>query len=89
MDQEKRLREQLNETEQKIQKYQLDKLAKQRMSEADDDEDLDEFMSHLSREKQLDKTEIRKLRVNYLIHGFPTKKSNLFQFLHLVRSATS
>lgn len=76
MTQEKQLQEHLTETEQKILKYQeLDKLAKQQ-NENEDDEDLDNFMSHLLAEKQLDKTEIRKLRVNILV----LTKLNQFSF---------
>lgn len=49
-------------TEENIAKYQeRDKIAKQRKQ--NEDEDLDDFMSHLSSEKELDKTEIKNLRV--------------------------
>lgn len=51
-------------TEAKITRYQeLDRKAKQAKSD-DNEEDLDDFMSNLSNEKQLDKTEIKKLRVS-------------------------
>lgn len=51
-------------TEAKIARYQeLDRKAKQANAD-DNEEDLDDFMSNLSNEKQLDKTEIKKLRVS-------------------------
>lgn len=52
----------IKEVEEKITKYhEQDKIAKQRKQ--DENEDLDDFMSNLSSEKELDKTEIKKLRV--------------------------
>ena len=59
---EKSLLKTISDAEAKIVRYQeLTKLAKQ---QTDDGEDLDDFMSNLSNEKRLDKTEIRKLRVS-------------------------
>lgn len=63
MEEETNIQQTIAEVEQKISKYQeQDKLAKQRRDEEDDD--LDDFMSHLSNVKALDKTEIKKLRVS-------------------------
>lgn len=56
----------ITEVERKILKYQdQDRLAKQQRD--NEDEDLDDFMSHLSKEKALDKTEIKKLRVSVTV----------------------
>lgn len=56
----------ITEVDKKILKYQdQEKLAKQQRDNEDDD--LDDFMSHLSKEKALDKTEIKKLRVSVAI----------------------
>lgn len=50
------------EIEMKIEKFRLiEKKAKQN---AENDDDLDDFMSKLSKETNVDKTEIRKLKVN-------------------------
>lgn len=65
LDEETKIQQTIAEVEQKISKYQeQDKLAKQRRD--NDDEDLDDFMLHLSNEKTLDKTEIKKLRVSFV-----------------------
>lgn len=62
---EQKLLEEVARTEAKIVKYQeLDKKAKKAKNE-ENEEDLDDFMSNLSNEKQLDKTEIKRLRVSY------------------------
>lgn len=65
LEDEKSLLANLADVEGKIEKYQLDKKTQQQ-SEGEDN-DLDDFMSHLTDEKQLDKTEIRKLKVSFLI----------------------
>lgn len=53
----------MKEMEEQIAEHQeLNRAAKQRRD--NEDEDLDEFMSHLSAEKNLDKTVIKKLRVS-------------------------
>lgn len=53
----------LSEIELKIQKYHDEKLLKDKNKNSTDDDDLDEFMSNLSSDKNLDKIEIRRLRV--------------------------
>lgn len=61
LEQEQQLLSKLADIDVKIEKYQeLEKLAK---LQAKADDDLDDFMSKLSKEKTFDKTEIRKLRV--------------------------
>lgn len=56
------MQSQFEETEKRIERYQqFEKASKEK--EAMDVDDLDDFMSGLSSEKQLDKTEIRKCKV--------------------------
>lgn len=63
IDEEAKIQQTIFDVEQKISNYQeREKLAKQQQD--NEDEDLDDFMSHLSNEKALDKTEIKKLRVS-------------------------
>lgn len=63
MEEEEKLRSKVAEIESRIDDYQNSELlAKQ--SHANETDDLDEFMSGLSNEKMLDKTDIRKFRVN-------------------------
>lgn len=69
IEEETKIQQAITEVEQKISDYQeREKLAKQRR-DVDDDDDLDDFMSHLSNEKALDKTEIKKLRVSVQVHA--------------------
>lgn len=62
---EQALLENISTIEKKIAKYHSDKKAKS-AAECDNDDDLDDFVSNLSNEKQLDKTEIRKMRFDVL-----------------------
>lgn len=63
IDEETKIVNSITEVDRKILKYQeQEKMDKQRRDNEDDD--LDDFMSHLSKEKALDKTEIKKLRVS-------------------------
>lgn len=63
MDEEKKLQTQLLETEKRIERYQqLEKASKEK--EAMDVDDIDDFMSGLSNEKQMDKADVRKCRVS-------------------------
>lgn len=64
MEQEAEIVAKLEEVYSRIEKYQrLEKLAKERAAAEDD---LDSFMSNLSKEKSIDKAEIRKLRVRFV-----------------------
>lgn len=65
MAEEQALLENISTIEKKIAKYHSDKKAKS-AAECDNDDDLDDFVSNLSNEKQLDKTEIRKMRFDVL-----------------------
>lgn len=63
MAEEQKLQSQLAETEQRIERYQqIEKASKAKASI--DVDDLDDFMSGLSNEKQMDKADVRKCRVN-------------------------
>lgn len=67
MDEEKKLQAQLLETEKRIDRYQqMEKASKEK--EAMDVDDLDDFMSGLSSEKQMDKADVRKCRVKTKIN---------------------
>lgn len=71
MEEEQKLKTQLIETEKRIERYQeLDRAAKAK--EAMDVDDLDDFMSGLSSEKQMDKADIRKCRVKFTMLIFTT-----------------
>lgn len=61
---EQNLLSNLADIESKIAKYQSDRKTQQEAES--NDKDLDDFMSNLSNEKQLDRTEIRKLRVFFV-----------------------
>lgn len=66
MEEEEKLQTQLIETEKRIERYQqLEKAIKEK--EAMDVDDLDDFMSGLSSEKQMDKADVRKCRVRFII----------------------
>lgn len=63
MEQETEIVTKLEEVYGRIERYQkLEKLDKKRAAAEDD---LDSFMSNLSKEKSIDKAEIRKLRVSF------------------------
>lgn len=62
MEEEKKLQLQLTETENRIARYQQQERATKE-KEAMDVDDLDDFMSGLSNEKQMDKADVRKCRV--------------------------
>lgn len=69
IEEEKKLQSQLQETEKRIERYQQsEKASKQK--EAMDVDDLDDFMSGLSSEKQMDKTDVRKCRVRIMTIQF-------------------
>lgn len=84
MEEEKKLQSQLEETEKRIERYQqMEKASKEK--EAMDVDDLDDFMSGLSSEKQMDKADVRKCRVSLLkytpVHIIFSKQCpNLFLF---------
>lgn len=64
LDEEKKLQAQLEDTEKRIERYQqMEKASKEK--DAMDVDDLDDFMSGLSNEKQMDKADVRKCRVRF------------------------
>lgn len=71
LEEETKLRKQFEETEKRIERYQqMEKASKEK--EAMDVDDLDDFMSGLSSEKQMDKADVRKCRVRLIISFFIT-----------------
>lgn len=73
------MQSQLIETEKRIERYQqLEKEAKEKQSI--DVDDLDDFMSGLSSEKQMDKADVRKCRVRCIIHSFIHLPIKFIQF---------
>lgn len=64
MEQERQLLQNLDEVNAKIDNYK--KLEKEQKERSYQEDDLDDFMSTLSSETLIDKTEIRKLRVSVI-----------------------
>lgn len=57
--------EKISSLESKIEGYRLtEKMKKEKKPIEDDEDDLENFMSNLSNEKTLDKSDVRKLKVN-------------------------
>lgn len=65
LEQEQELLQNLDEVNAKIDNYK--KLEKELKERSYREDDLDDFMSNLTSEKLIDKTEIRKLRVSFVI----------------------
>lgn len=62
--QETELLERMSTIKDKILRYQEESKRTKEKKAAQNEDDLDDFMNNLSHEKEMDKTEIRKLRVS-------------------------
>lgn len=80
MEQEQELLQNLDEVNAKIDNYK--KLEKELKERSYREDDLDDFMSNLTSEKLIDKTEIRKLRVSFVIlsNNHKSHITNIYTF---------